>query len=77
MNKSIQETGESNSRNLYFSLKDLDGVIGTSTQKIDGQICLVVLIMQNSEELIKQIPKEYMGYKVKTQATGEFFIQNQ
>lgn len=49
----------------------IPGVIGTGIGEISGKPCLKVLVVQASDSLSRQIPKEAGGYPVRIEVTGE------
>ncbi len=50
----------------------LPGVVGTAQGLCSGKPCIQVFVVEATEELLKQIPKEIEGYTVDVQQTGEF-----
>ena len=54
------------------SLMALPGVVGTAQGLCADEPCIRVLVVEATEELLKQIPEEIEGYAVDVQQTGEF-----
>ncbi len=59
-------------REHTYSLMTLPGVVGTAQGLCDDNPCIRVFVVEATEELLKQIPKEIAGYTVDVQQTGEF-----
>lgn len=49
----------------------IPGVIGTGIGEFDGRPCIKVLVVQASDSLSHQIPKDVDGYPVRIEVTGE------
>jgi hypothetical protein len=54
------------------TLLSIVGVIGAGIAKSDNKPCIVVMVEDSTDEILKQIPKELDGYKVIVEKTGEF-----
>lgn len=54
------------------SLMLLPGVVGTAQGLCSGEPCIRVFVVEETEELLEQIPDEIEGYAVDVQQTGEF-----
>ena len=53
------------------SLMALPGVVGTAQGLCADEPCIQVFVVEATEDLLKQIPKEIEGYTVDVQQTGE------
>ena len=53
------------------SLMALPGVVGTAQGELDGKPCVMVLVVELTDELKAQIPEELDGYPVVISETGE------
>jgi len=53
------------------SLMSLPGVLGTAQGKSSGQLCIKVLVVTKTPDLLKRIPSTIEGYTVVIQETGE------
>jgi len=53
------------------SLMTLSGVIGTAQGEQDGKPCIMVLVIELTDDLKRQIPDEFHGYPVVITETGE------
>ena len=49
----------------------LSGVVGTAQSECDGQPCIRVLVVEQTDELAAQIPSDIEGYPVAIDVTGE------
>ncbi len=49
----------------------LPGVVGTAQSEQDGKPCIMVLVVELTDELKRQIPDELEGYPVVISETGE------
>ena len=47
------------------------GVVGTAIGKLEGQPCIKVLVVKETEELTRRIPSQVEGFPVVIQGTGE------
>jgi hypothetical protein len=65
--KSVQMVLEENNH----ALLSLPGVVGTAEGLTDNKPCVVVYVTAESQELIRQIPKEIDGYPVIIEETGQ------
>ena len=54
------------------SLMAIPGVVGTAQGLCSGRPCIKVLVLDKTDDLLKQIPPEIGGYPVSVQETGEF-----
>ncbi len=52
-------------------LMTLPGVVGTAQGEQDGKPCVMVLVVELTDELKRQIPEELDGYPVVISETGE------
>jgi hypothetical protein len=57
---------------LTDSVMSKPGVVGTAIGLCDEAPCIKVYIARRDEELLKQIPDTFMGFKVDVEVTGEF-----
>ena len=53
------------------SLMALPGVVGTAMGLCSGEPCIKVLVVEKTDDLLKQIPTEIEGYQVAVDETGE------
>ena len=53
------------------SLMALPGVVGTAQGEQDGKPCIMVLLVELTDDLRAQVPKELDGYPVVISETGE------
>ena len=53
------------------SLMALPGVVGTAQGEQDGSPCIMVLVVELTDDLKNQLPKELDGYLVVISETGE------
>lgn len=53
------------------SLMSLPGVVGTAQGECSGQPCIKVFVVNETPDLLKQIPPDIDGYTVEVQVTGE------
>jgi hypothetical protein len=54
------------------SLLSILGVVGAGIAKSENKPCIMVMVQDSSEEILRQIPQELDGYKVIVEQTGEF-----
>ncbi len=54
------------------SLMSLPGVVGTALGLCADEPCIRVFVVEATETLLEQIPKEIEGHPVDVQQTGEF-----
>ena len=64
------------SNELYDSLKGYHEVLGTSVQKRNNVPYIIIYLAKASKAILNRIPSEYRGNKVKTEITGEFYLQS-
>ena len=57
---------------LTDSLITKSGVVGTAIGLCEAAPCIKVYIARRDEELLKQIPDTFMGFRVDVEVTGEF-----
>ena len=50
----------------------LEGVTGTAIGLCDDEPCIVVFLLRDSEELVRQIPTSVEGYPVDIRVSGTF-----
>ena len=67
MAKSITEV----LREHTFSLMSLPGVVGTAETERDGNPCVMVMVVELTDLLRRQLPSELEGYKVVVSESGE------
>jgi len=53
------------------NLMGIPGVVGTAQGLCSGKPCVKVYVVQNTSDLVKQIPATLEGYAVEIQVTGE------
>ena len=53
------------------SLMSLAGVVGVGEGACAGRACIVVLVVERTPELLRQIPSAVEGYAVEVKETGE------
>jgi len=58
-------------RECAGDLMPVAGVVGVAQGEHEGQPCIVVLVAEESAELIGCIPSTVEGYRVLVKATGE------
>jgi len=58
-------------RECTEDLMSLVGVVGVARGEHEGQPCIVVLIAEESAELLGSIPSTIEGYRVVMKVTGE------
>jgi len=51
---------------------DVPGVVGTAIGESQGQPCIVVFVVEKSDELGRKIPASVEGHPVVVEQTGEF-----
>ncbi len=49
----------------------LPGVVGIGISECEGAPCIKIFVVQETEELGRQIPSSFEGFPVVTQVTGE------
>jgi hypothetical protein len=54
---------------------DIDGVEGVGQGEKDARECIIVYVSRPSSEFASQIPKEFKGFPVIIQESGQFDIQ--
>ncbi len=59
-------------RTLTDSVIDLPGVSGVGIGECEGEPCLVVMVAEKTDELLKLIPSSVDGFPVVVEETGEF-----
>ena len=64
-------------REIRDQWMDIEGVAGIGQSKIDDQDCIVVGFHTKTQEIEKNIPSEYKGFKVKVEDWGYIFAQEQ
>jgi hypothetical protein len=52
-------------------LMSLSGVVGTAIGECEGEPCIQVLVVEETPELLKQIPSTLEGFLVVIEETGE------
>ena len=52
-------------------LMAIDGVVGTAQGEQNGRPCILVFVVEDTEQLRAQIPSQIEGYAVRMQATGQ------
>ena len=67
-NKNLEEVLQEHTS----SLMAISGVVGTSQGLCDGEPCIRVFVVENSGNLLKQIPASIERYPVEVQETGGF-----
>jgi hypothetical protein len=63
---------EQANRTLTDSVIDLPGVSGVGIGECEGELCLVVMVAEKTDELLELIPPSIDGFEVVVEATGEF-----
>lgn len=58
-------------RECTGDLMSLAGVVGVAQGEHEGQPCVVVLVTEESAELLGSIPSTVEGYRVLVKVTGE------
>lgn len=54
------------------TLLAIPGVVGLGEGRCDGEPCIVIFVVEKTEELVQQLPEELEGYPVQIKETGEF-----
>ena len=49
----------------------LAGVVGTAITECEGEPCLIVMVVQRTDELAAKIPDAFEGYQVVIHVSGE------
>ncbi|MEN8145600.1 MAG: hypothetical protein ABFS14_11680 [Gemmatimonadota bacterium] len=57
---------------LTSRLLPIPGIEGTGIGACDGEPCIKVFLAEKTDDLMKQIPETYRGYRVEAEVTGEF-----
>lgn len=60
------------SNELYNTLKDNKEVVGTGVEKANNMMYIIIYLTQATQNILRKIPAEYRGNKVKTQVSGHF-----
>jgi hypothetical protein len=69
----MTESGiEQANRTLTDSVIDLPGVSGVGIGECEGEPCLVVMVAEKTDELLKVIPSSVDGFPVVVEETGAF-----
>lgn len=63
---------EQANRTLTDSVIDLPGVSGVGIGECDGEPCLVVMVVEKTDDLLEAIPASVDGFAVVVQETGAF-----
>lgn len=59
-------------RDLTDRVMGIPGVVGTAEALCEGRPCLKVFLVEQTPELLRQIPTVLEGYPVVTEETGPF-----
>ncbi len=68
---SMTPTIEAAQAKLTDRVMALSGVVGIGIGECEGAPCIKVFVVQETEELGRQIPSTFEGFPVVTQVTGE------
>jgi hypothetical protein len=66
------KTIEDAQKALSDSLMSRPGVAGIGIGECDGEPCIRVFVVAKTEDLMRQIPETFEGFRVKVDETGEF-----
>ena len=58
-------------RECTSDLMSLANVVGVAQGEHEGQPCIMVLVVEESAELLRSIPSTIEGYPVQVKVTGE------
>ena len=66
------KTIEDAQKALSDSLMSRSGVVGMGIGECDGEPCIRVFVVEKTEDLMRQIPETFEGFRVEVDETGEF-----